>query len=126
MKTDIRHRTDIEQLIEQFYQKLLDDPIMRPIFVDVAKIDLAHHLPIICDFWESILFYSANYRGNAMLPHIKLSQQYPLKEIHFELWLRFLFETLDELFEGEKAELVKTRAQSIGDLMRFKVGLMGL
>ena len=45
--------------------------LMIPIsylFTDIAKIDLEHHLPVLVDFWDSILFNSDTYRKNAMQP----------------------------------------------------------
>ncbi len=120
-KTDIRSRGDLRQLVELFYDKLLADPVMAPIFLEVAKIDLEEHLPILVDFWDSILFFSAKYKGNAMEPHLRLHDEYPLKKEHFKRWLAFFNLSVDELFEGEKAQLAKDRAKSIALLMEVKV-----
>ena len=56
MKVDITNRPDIDRLMNAFYSRALTDETIGYIFTDVAKLDLEHHLPIIGDFWESLLF----------------------------------------------------------------------
>ena len=100
---------------------MLADDSINYLFTDIAKIDLAHHLPLLVDFWDSVLFQSDTYHKNAMQPHINLHQQSPLQAGHFETWLRYFNETVDELFEGEKAFLAKERALSIATVMKIKL-----
>ena len=121
MKKDISSREDLLQLISKFYEKLLADDSINYLFTDVAKINLSHHLPVLVDFWDSILFQSDTYHKNAMQPHIDLHQQSPLLPQHFETWLHYFNETVDELFEGEKAILAKERALSIATVMKIKL-----
>jgi hemoglobin len=120
MKTDIRSREDILLLMQEFYKKLLADDSIAYFFTDVAKINLEHHLPVLVDFWDSILFQSDTYRKNAMQPHMNLHQKSPLKNSHFDTWLKYFFETVDDLFEGEKAFMAKERAKSIATVMQIK------
>lgn len=120
MKKDIRNREDLLLLVTEFYKKLLADDSISYLFTDVAKIDLAHHLPVLVDFWDSILFQSNTYQKNAMQPHMVLHQQSPLQKHHFDTWLNYFIQTVDELFEGEKAFLAKERARSIATVMHIK------
>ena len=120
MKKDISNRDDLLLLMTEFYKKLLADDSINYLFTDVAKIDLAHHLPVLVDFWDSILFNSNTYQKNAMQPHIALHQKSPLQKHHFDTWLNYFIQTVDELFEGEKAFLAKERATSIATVMRIK------
>jgi hemoglobin len=121
MKTDIAGREDLLKLVSLFYKKLLTDNSINYIFIDVAKIDLPHHLDTLVDFWDNILFQNDVYRKNAMQPHLLLHQQTPLQKQHFETWLKYFNESVDELFEGEKAFLVKERALSIATVMQIKI-----
>ena len=121
MKQDIENRADILLLMQQFYKKLLADPSISYIFTSVAKIDLNHHLPVLVDFWDMVLFQHDTYRKNAMQPHMQLSRQTPFTKQHFETWLRYFTETVDELFDGEKAFLAKQRALSIATAMQIKL-----
>ena len=121
MKKDISTRDDLLNLVSKFYEKLLADDLINYLFTDIAKINLKHHLHVLVDFWDSVLFQSDTYRKNAMQPHINLHQKSPLQPQHFETWLRYFNETVDELFEGEKAFLAKERALSIATVMKIKL-----
>ena len=121
MKKDISSREDLFLLVKKFYEKLLNDETINYLFTDIAKIDLDHHLPVLVDFWDSILFQSDTYRKNAMQPHLILHQKSPLEKHHFETWLRYFNNTVDELFDGEKAFVAKERAKSIATVMQIKL-----
>jgi hemoglobin len=121
MKTDIRNREDLLKLVTSFYDKLLKDNSINYLFTEVAKIDLTHHLDVLVDFWDNILFQKDTYRKNAMQPHLNLHQKSPLQKQHFDLWLKYFNNTVDELFEGEKAFLAKERALSIATVMQIKI-----
>jgi hemoglobin len=56
-----------------------------------------------------------------MVAHEQLHQKSPLSAEHFDRWLQLFLSTVNELFEGEKAELIKQRALSIATMMRIKV-----
>ena len=120
MKKDIENRNDLLKLLTLFYEKLLGDRSINYLFTEVAKIDLHHHLDILVNFWDSILFQNDVYRKNAMQPHMVLHQKSPLQKHHFETWLKYFNETVDELFEGEIAFLAKERALSIATIMQIK------
>lgn len=119
-KKDIENRGDLLLLIQEFYKKLLADDSINYLFTDVANINLEHHFPVLVDFWDSILFQSDTYRKNAMQPHIALHQKSPLTKHHFETWLRYFKETVDELFAGDNAFIIKEKATSIATVMQIK------
>ena len=99
-----------------FYERVLGDPVIGYIFTDVAKLDLEHHLPIIGDFWESLLFGTPAYQKhgrNPMLVHKELHEKSELTREHFERWLEIFNATVDDLFSGENADHLKVRAQAI-------------
>lgn len=123
---DIETRQDIENLMKAFYSKALSDEVIGYIFTVVAKLDLAHHLPIIADFWEMVLFQTINfqekYGRSPLFTHIQLNEKTPLKKEHFTRWLKLFDETVNQNFSGEKAELAKMRAVSIANTMLIKFG----
>ena len=125
MKKDISNREDLLNLLTVFYKKLLADESINYLFTDIAKIDLHHHLDILVNFWDSVLFQNDVYRKNAMQPHLILHQKSPLQKHHFQTWLTYFNETVDELFEGEKAFLAKERALSIATVMQIKISQLG-
>ncbi len=120
-KRDITTREDLFLLMQQFYEKLLADDSINYLFTDVARIDILKHLPVLVDFWETILLGKDSYRKNAMQPHMMLHQQSPLQKHHFSTWLSCFNETVDQLFDGEKAFLAKERALSIATVMQIKI-----
>jgi len=119
--TDIKFREDIDALVEAFYRKIMIDPTIGHVFTQVVQLDLEAHLPVICDFWESILLGNMIYRGNPMLKHLELAERTALKQVHFEVWLGHWEQTVRSLYSGEKADLAVQRAQDIGRLMQFKI-----
>ena len=121
MKKDISNREDLLKLLTLFYNRLLSDRSISYLFTDIAKIELSHHLDILVNFWDSVLFQNDVYRKNAMQPHLILHQQSPLQKHHFETWLKYFNDSVDELFEGEKAFLAKERALSIATVMQIKI-----
>ena len=121
MKRDIENRQDIESLMKKFYNRLLADPVINYLFIEIAKIDLAHHLPILVDFWEMVLFHTDTYRKNAIELHLKIHKQSAIQKHHFETWLSHFNVTIDELFEGKKANEAKEKAVSIATIMQIKI-----
>ena len=119
-KKDITNREDLLLLMQEFYKKLLIDDSINYLFTDIAKINLSHHLPVLVDFWDSILFQSNTYQKNAMQPHLALHQKSPLQKQHFETWLRYFKASVDELFSGDNAFIIKERATSIATVMQIK------
>jgi hemoglobin len=120
MKTDIRNRKDIEKLVNTFYEKIKSDDKIGYLFNDVAKVNWELHLPKMYDFWENILFYTANYEGNPMAKHKELHEKSTMTKAHFQHWIDVFNKTVDALFEGPKAEETKNRAMNIATAMMYK------
>lgn len=118
---DITTRTDIELLLGKFYEKLLADERISYIFTDVAKLDIKTHIPVIADFWESVLLKRNVYHNNTMKVHLDLNDKSPLTKLHFDVWLKHFNDTLDELFSGDIVLLAKQRARSVATIMQIKI-----
>ena len=117
---DISSRKDIENVMQAFYKKALQNPHIGIFFTEIAQINLEDHLPHICDFWEQQLFYTGNYKKNVLQIHQHLHNKKALKKNHFDTWLRLFTTTIDANFKGVKAELMKTRAISIATVIQLK------
>jgi hemoglobin len=118
---DIETRADCERLVRAFYQRVLADPIIGWIFVDVAKLDVEAHVPRIASFWETILLGARSYGGGAFAPHAALNERVRLRAGHFERWLVLWRATVDELFTGERAELAKAHALRVAQAFRRRL-----
>jgi hemoglobin len=121
MLKDIECRKDIEKLMIHFYEKVKIDNTIGFIFTDVIQLNFEHHIPIIVNFWETILLDNPVYSNNAMEVHHQLNKKIPLQKIHFNAWLALFNHSVDELFVGQKATLAKTRAKAIADIMLLKM-----
>jgi len=112
-KPDLDSRENIGFFVDCFYQCLLADEQLAPIFVDVAEIDLAVHLPHIKDYWCKLLLGEKTYQRHTMNIHRQLHGKHPLRKQDFQRWLDFFITTVDEHFSGERAERAKQVAASI-------------
>ena len=123
---DLADRDDVAQLVTAFYRAAFADSLIGPVFTDVARLDLEHHLPIMCDFWETVLFNAGLYRRNALQIHRMLHARHPLGAEHFERWLLLWATTVDMRFEGPVADRAKVQARRMaGSMLRRMSGRSG-
>ena len=120
-KTDIRNREDLVQMLNAFYLKAFKDELIGRFFTEVVPLDLDTHIPVIADFWESVVFGARGYRKNVMEVHRHIHHLSAIQKEHLDRWVKLFSETVDELFEGDKATLMKQRARSIATLMDIKL-----
>jgi hemoglobin len=118
MKKDITNKADIERMVKTFYASLLADESIKPVF---ANTNFEAHLPHMIAFWSFVLLDEEGYKTNVFDKHLDL----PIKKEHFDIWLRHFEKTVNDLFEGEKAELAKQRAQSIAYTFKIKLEQIG-
>lgn len=120
---DIENREDIEYFIKSFYEKMLGDMILGFIFTQIAKVDLEVHIPVICDFWETVIFSTPKYKkGTEVLKvHVDLNEKIQLKKGHFVRWLYLFDTTMDQLYRGNNASKAKQKARQIAGSMQKKL-----
>lgn len=121
MKKDINGPADIKHLVNEFYDKARTDEVIGFFFDKVIDVDWDTHLPAMCAFWENVIFSTGNYQGNPMETHRHVHNLYTTTPAHFNRWLNLFTGTVDDLFEGENAELVKQRAIGIANVMLSKI-----
>lgn len=121
---DIEGRADIERIVRAFYGRAFDDPLLRPVFVDAARLDerLDAHIPTIVDFWESVLLKAHAYRGGAFWPHQQLHERSPLGPEHFDRWVAVWTATVSEDFEGPVATEAVVAAQRFASAFQRRLG----
>jgi hemoglobin len=123
---DVADRADIEELVDAFYRAVFADPLIGPIFTEVARVDPQRHFPVMYDFWDTVLFGTGSYRRNALQAHLALNARHPLEEAHFARWLELWGRTLDERFAGPHVERAKLQAGRIaGSIGRRVAGHEG-
>ncbi|WP_426061392.1 group III truncated hemoglobin [Hymenobacter sp. B1770] len=114
---DLRTEADIVSLVDAFYTRINEDALLRPIFNDVARVDWAAHLPIMYDFWSSVLLGTSRYKGRPFAKHFPL----PIQAAHFQQWLALFRASADELFAGPKAAEAKVKAQHIAAMFEHRM-----
>lgn len=121
MRKEITERADIETLVQTFYKSVRADQTIGYIFNDIVQVDWDEHMPVMYDFWETVLFGKMAYKGNPMIKHIALNLKVKLTEEHFERWIEIWEETVSTLFSGEIAENAIDKANMMKHLMVTKI-----
>lgn len=114
---DIVSRNEIKLLVNSFYEKVKQDELLAPVF---AHVYWPHHLPVMYNFWSSVLLGDMSYNGNPFSKHKEL----PVKREHFSRWLELFLETVETEFSGPVADEAKNRAKTIASMFQHKMGLM--
>lgn len=109
----------IKKLVINFYDKVQRDQILGPIFNDVAKVDWEHHIPLICQFWNSIMLKTNEYHGNAFRKHVILGQKAKLTEGHFSHWLMLFQEEAFKHLPVQHAHHITEKASLIAESLKI-------
>jgi hemoglobin len=110
---DLADRDDIEALLRRFYGLVFVDDVLAEPFSELRAQGLESHIPVMCDFWETVLFRAGLYRGNALVVHRRLDERHPLCANHFTRWLDLWEATVDEMYDGPAAARAKIQAGRI-------------
>ncbi len=116
-KQDIENRDDVVLLVNKFYQRVRQDKLIGPIFNETIGKHWAEHLEKLYDFWESRLFDVDVYEGRPLFKHIPL----PIGAAHFDRWLKLWNETIDDYFDGDRADEARRRADSVAQFFQEKL-----
>ena len=120
-RVDLATRADVEALLRGFYgQVLVDDVLARP-FTEIRVRGLESHLPVMCDFWETVLFRAGLYRGRAVVAHQPVHDRHAFTAGHFLRWLALWNSTIDQMYRGPVAEHAKTQAARIARAMHHRL-----
>jgi hemoglobin len=110
---DLDNKQHISDFVEAFYGKILADPSLAPIFLDVAEIELDKHLPLIRSYWEKLLLGDTDYNRHTMNIHRALNSKRTLHAEDFDRWLALFCLTADESYVGPRTERAKQVATTI-------------
>lgn len=103
MKHDIESKQDLTRLVDAFYAQLLLLDGMPAVF---EGLNFEAHKPRIVQFWAFVLLDESGYTTNVFDKHLHL----PIKLYMFQQWLQTFVATVNDLFEGEKAQMAIQRA----------------
>ncbi|MCY1516916.1 Group 3 truncated hemoglobin ctb [compost metagenome] len=116
-KKDIATIEDIRLLVDDFYGRIRDNELLGPIFNGVIAGRWPEHLEKMYRFWQTVLLEIHTYSGSPFPPHANL----PVNKTHFDTWLDLWHQTVDEHFEGEKADEAKWRGDKMAVMFLYKI-----
>jgi len=119
---DLDCRENIDAMVHGFYRRLLDDPVMSPMFLDVAAINLQQHLPTICQYWYKMLLGERDYQRHMMAKHRALDDKQPLTGEHHERWLQHFMNNLEGRFAGPCTDRARHIAFRVMDNLYAQLG----
>lgn len=114
-KLQLTTKENVFLLVSSFYAKVRKDETLGPIFNGIIT-DWEHHLEHLTDFWSNQLFLErGTYKGNPIAVHQEVDTytDNTINELHFGIWINHWFATIDDLFEGENANIAKNRARNM-------------
>ncbi len=117
MKKDIENIEDIKLLVNTFYHRVQQDKIIGPIFNEKLEGRWSEHLEKMYSFWQTILLEEYTYHGKPFPPHAYL----PVSSEHFERWKVLFNSTVNEFFEGVKADEAQWRADRMAAMFLNKI-----
>lgn len=117
MKKDIANINDVKFLVDTFYDSIRKDQLLATIFNNKIQDRWPQHLEKMYNFWQTVLLEEHTYFGSPFVPHAEL----PVEIEHFERWIALFFKTVDDLFEGEKAERAKWQGQRMAEMFHLKI-----
>lgn len=118
----LNSREQIVFLVDRFYKKVRLNSQLGPIFNEVIQ-DWPEHLNHLTNFWETSLLRAKSYYGNPIEKHQEVDKSIDnaIKMEHFGIWLQLWFETIDQQFHGETAQLAKNRARNMSTFIFLKI-----
>lgn len=121
VRPDLATRADIESLLRRFYGRVLVDDVLAEPFTEIRELGLDSHLPVMCDFWETVLFRAGLYKGSAVRIHQSVHDLHQLHASHFLRWLSLWNDTIDQMYDGPVAETARTQAARIARAMHHRL-----
>ncbi|WP_258930422.1 group III truncated hemoglobin [Flavobacterium oreochromis] len=120
---DIETREDLLFIMKEFYDKLLADDKINFFFNKVTHVaqHLDQHLDILCTFWEQALFLKGGYVNNMFQIHKDVHDKLPFLKEHYDIWLDYLYDSIDPYFEGKVAEQMKKMAVNMATVLKIKL-----
>ncbi|WP_022729793.1 group III truncated hemoglobin [Fodinicurvata sediminis] len=106
----------IERLVQAFYGKVRQDPVLGPVFEAQVK-DWDLHLQRMCAFWSSVALLTGRYHGRPMEKHLNL----PVDHRHFDHWLALFRETANEVCPPAAAHHFVERAERIAESLELGI-----
>lgn len=107
---DLDTRTEIHNLVVDFYRDIVNDEELGYIFVDVAEVDWNLHIPKLIDYWCRVLLGQPGYDGYILAAHQYVHSIEAIPAPIFDRWFLMWVDSVDRGWQGPLAEKAKSHA----------------
>ena len=118
MKVEGITERSLANLVEAFYAKVRQDPLIGPVFNDAIS-DWPEHLEKLQAFWSSVMLSSGRYKGRPLPAHVKHSGS--ISPASFQRWLRIWGETTEEMLDPLSATALQEKAAKIAESLSLGI-----
>jgi hemoglobin len=121
---DLDTRGQIHDLVIQFYREIMLDPLLGPVFDEVAEVEWPLHIPRLIDFWCRVLLGQPGYDGFILSAHQRVHDIESFEPELFDRWYLLFVEAVDGGWQGPIADAAKVHAERMaGVLCRRLLGI---
>ncbi len=107
----------ISLLVDQFYRRVRDHPMLGPIFDKKIGENWDAHLLNMKAFWTSVALNAGDYSGKPVPKHVQLTDVRPA---HFNIWLGLFRRTLEDTAPSPEVVIYfMERAERIAQSLQF-------
>ena len=108
----------LQKLVETFYGKVREDPLIGPVFNGAIE-DWPAHLQKLQAFWSSVMLTTGRYKGQPMPAHVRHADA--ISPASFERWLAIWRETTEELLDPDSAAAMQDKTARIAESLSLGI-----
>ena len=118
MKFEGISEDSLQALVERFYGKVRQDPLIGPVF-DRAIADWPEHLEKLQAFWSSVMLTTGRYKGRPLPAHVRHGDM--ISAASFDRWLAIWSETTEEMLDPASAAALQDKAARIAESLSLGI-----
>lgn len=120
-KSDLSTRTEIHDLVVDFYREIVNDEDLGHVFVEIAEVDWTMHIPKLIDYWCRVLLNQPGYDGYILRAHQYVHELEAFPPEIFDRWYVMWVESVDRQWEGPIAEKAKSHAAKTMKMLKHRL-----
>jgi hemoglobin len=118
MKYEGITEASLKALVDAFYAKVRQDPLIGPVFNGAIE-DWPEHLEKLQAFWSSVMLTTGRYKGRPLPAHVKHADS--ISSASFERWLALWRETTEEMLDASSAVALQDKAHRIAESLSLGI-----
>lgn len=111
-------RERIVWLVHNFYERVRQDDLLGPIFMEHLGEDWQPHLDRLVAFWSVMALGRGDYDGRPLEVHRRIALSHGLSARHFDRWLSLFAQTASEIGSAAAARFLISRAERMARAFR--------